>query len=107
MLEYLWFYTKVVVFVGLLGLVLMAGRCAHADDLADIGAACMQGNQGACMIYQTAVQQQTAYAAQRQQAVNSLTGWLTQQQILANQRMQPTAPALVFCTQQGVFTVCQ
>jgi hypothetical protein len=92
---------------GPLGLALSFGSLAHADPLSDIGATCVNGNPSACMIYQTAVQQQAAMAEQQQRAVDSTVGWLTQQQYLANQRMQFGSPQPTVCHQSGYFIVCQ
>ncbi len=108
MLETAWFLVRCLGFAAVCALLLLIVSCAaRADPLADLGTACLQGNSNACLIYQSAVAQQQAQAQLYQQGVNNLTGYLTTQQFLANQRMQQPANHPVICTQQGVFTVCQ
>lgn len=108
MLETFKFFARVatVVAIAIAALSLATCRPAHADALADLGVMCIQGNAGACSIYQSAIAQQMAQEQLYQQGINNLTGYLTTQQYLANQRMQQT-PRATFCTQQGVFVVCQ
>lgn len=108
MLETLWFFVRCFALTAVAaGLLLIASCGARADALADLGVLCIQGNAGACSIYQSAIAQQTAQEQLYQQGINNLTGYLTSQQYLANQRMQPNAFRPTVCTQQGVFTVCQ
>lgn len=107
MLELLWFFVRVFAFTAVCAMLLMIVSCGvRADPIADLGVACIQGNSNACMMYQSATQQQIAQQQLYQQGINNLTGYLTAQQYLANQRMQPYARPTV-CTRQGVFTVCQ
>lgn len=108
MLETVWFVARCLGFAALCaGLLLIVSCGVRADPLADLGVLCLQGNPGACSIYQSTIDQQTAQAQLYQQGVNNLTGYLTTQQLLANQRAQRTVNRPVLCTQQGVFTVCQ
>ena len=89
-----------------LAFLAIAGTAEAQDALAIIGAACIQGNQNACSVYRTAVQQQTEQARQQQQAVDGVLGYLQRQQAI--QQEWPRAQLPMVCHRQGyTTTVCQ
>lgn len=108
MIETAWFFIRCLGFAALCAFLLILVSCrAQADPLADLGVLCIQGNAGACSLYQSAVSQQQFQQQQYQRGIDSALNYLTQQQYLANQRMQRTPNHPTVCTQQGVFTICQ
>lgn len=108
MLETAWFLIRCLSFAAVCAFLLILVSCnARADPMTDLGILCIQGNAGACQIYQSALNQQIAQEQLYQQGINNLTGYLTSQQYLANQRMQRTPSRPAVCTQHGIFTICQ
>lgn len=93
MLTTIWFLVRCFGFAAVCAALILLTRCgARADALE---------------AYALILQQQALEQQQYQQGIDSLTNYLTQQQYLANQRMQWTAPRAIVCTQQGIFMVCQ
>lgn len=85
-----------------------AGTASADDDsLAIIGSACLQGNQGACLIYQSAIQQQAQQQWQMQQSVDSLTRYLQNQEALRQQQWNQPLMPITTCRQNGFTTICQ